>query len=318
MGSTSAILKQDNQKFDQEINNRKLSGSRSGRMKFSRSAPLAVAIIILISILGSAASTYILFIPKSITTLPASTITETTQDIVTAVVPTTLTQIQVQTVVQTSSIYLSPEEVESLNSTSGLQLELATNVSVIYTHPQFPNESSGILVLISLFNTLATSNNLSAAEEWALPDLSPGLCSNYNQPFGIDVMKGYYTSSNITSSTPLPLFAPSFCPVYFPPAFFVFDPKSNYVNTVSSPKTSILLVTNYSSTFTRTSTTQYTNPLGDAEREIPLSGYCCTEVPNAEGTGFTYRSIPFTEGTYTIAGGDEWGDLLLMHFTVMP
>jgi len=288
-------------------------------MKFSRALLVVViVIVVLISIMGSAVSTFFLFVPRSITTLPASTITETTQDTVTAVAPTTVTQTLVKTIVQTSSIFLSPEEVQSLNSTSGLQLELATNVSVIYVHPQFPNESGGILVLISLLNTLSTSNNLSAAQDWPLPDLSPGMCSNYNQPFGIDVMNGYYTSTNISNASPLPLFAPSFCPVYFPPAFFVFDPKSNYVNMESSPATSILLVTNSTSTITMTSTRQNTNPLGDAEREIPLNGYCCTEVPNSAGTSFTYGSIPFQVGTYTIAGGDEWGDLVLMHFTVLP
>lgn len=268
--------------------------------------------------MGSSFGTYLLLVPKSITTLPATTVTMTTQDTVTAIAPTTTTQTTVQTVVQTSSIYLSPQAVDSLNTTSGLQLELALNTSVIFAHPVANNESGAILVLVSLLNTLATSNNLTASNGWALPDLSPGMCSDYNQPFGIDVMKGYYTSSNVSSASPLQLFAPSFCPVYFPPAYFVFDPKSNYVNTVSSPRTSIQLVTSSTSTFTRTTLTENVNPLGDAEREIPLSGYCCTEVPNANGTSFTYGSIPFTVGTYTVAGGDEWGDLVLLHFTVLP
>jgi hypothetical protein len=271
--------------------------------KFSRELTIAVvALIILIAISGSAASTYFLLVPKSITTLAGSTATQTTVSLVTALVPTTTTQTTVETVVETSSIYLSPEAAEYTNQTSGLELELATNVSVIFAKPQFSNESHAILVMVSLLNTLVSPNNLTAARNWPLPDLAPGLCSDYNQPFGIDIMKGYYTRANITSASPLQLFAQQYCPVYFPPAYFVFDPKSNYVNTVSQKNTS-----------------EYTNPLGDAEREIPLSGYCCTDVIGTKNcTCITYGAIPFQVGTYTVAGGDEWGDLVLLHFSVLP
>lgn len=270
--------------------------------KFSRKLTIAiVAVIVLISIVGSAASTYFLLVPKSITTVP-STIIQTTEQLITAVLPTTVTQTTIETITQTSSIYLSPEEADVLNQSSGLQLELATNVSVIFANPQSQNESHAILVLVSLLNTLVTSNNLSSAQDWPLTGLSAGYCSNYNQPFGIDIFQGYYTKENVTSASPLSLFAPQYCPVYFPPNFFVFDPKSNYVNEVSMQKSSAA-----------------TNPLGDAEREIPLSGYCCTESLGTQNcTCMTYGAIPFEVGTYTIAGGDEWGDLVLLHFTVLP
>jgi len=276
-----------------------------------------VAIIVLITVLGSATSTYFLFVPKSITTLPASTVTQTTQQLVTALVPTTVTQTAVETVVQTSSIYLSPEQVEYVNQVTGLQLQLATNVSVIFSNPHFKNESGAILVLISLFNTLPTVNNITAAKNWALSDLSAGMCSNFNQPYGIEIMQGYYTKSNVTSATPLPLFQAAYCPVYFPPAFFLFDPQSFYVNTIAFPKTSVS--TTISSPGLANESGPHITPLGDAEREIPLVGYCCTELLGTQNcTCITYGQIPFAVGTYTVAGGDEWGDLVLLHFTVLP
>ena len=246
----------------------------------------------------------------------------TVQETVTEIAPITLTETReqtlLQTVVQTSSIYVSSQKADALNYSSGLQLELALNTSVIFEQPRDENESGALLVSMSLFNTLGKNNNLSATQNWPLPDLSSGACSSYDQPFGIDVMYGYYTISNVTSASPLPLFTPSFCPVYFPPAFFVFDPNSDYINTVSIPRTSIQLVTNSTVTLTRTSILEYTTPQGNDQREIPLSGYCCTVTRQENCLCYTYGLIPFEVGTYTIADGDEWGDLVLMHFIVMP
>ena len=133
--------------------------------------------------------------PKSITTLPASTITQTTEQTVTAIAPTTTTETQVQTITSTSSILLAPLEVDTINYTTGLELQLATNASQIFSSPKFANESRTILVVVSLFNTLETNNNLTAPQDWPIPNLSPGVCSAYNEPFGIVVMKGYYTRS---------------------------------------------------------------------------------------------------------------------------
>jgi hypothetical protein len=275
--------------------------------------------IVLVSILGSAASTYYLFVPKSITTLPASTITQTTEQTVTAIAPTTTTETLVQTITSTSSILLAPIEVDSLNHSTGLELELATNASEIFSHPDLPNESGAILVVVSLFNTLQTNNNLTAPQDWPLPGLSPGACSAFNEPFGIAVMKGYYTKANITSGEPLSLFAPTSCPIYISPAYFVFDPKSNYVRMISVPQSSVSLLTTSTSTLTVTEITRDNNPLGDAERAIPLNGYCCTDLPGPPDCAcFTFGSIPFAIGTYTVVGGDEWGDLVLLHFNVLP
>jgi len=289
-------------------------------LRVSRGAILAViAMIAIVSIVGSAASTYYLFLPKSITTLPASTITQTTAETITAIAPTTTTQTLVQTITSTSSILLGPLEVDSLNYSTGLELELATNASQIFSNPRSPNESGSILVVVSLFNTLQTNNNLTAPQDWPLPGLSPGACSAYNEPLGIAVMKGYYTMSNITSGQPLSLFAPSYCPVYVSPAFFVFDPKSNYVRMISAPQSSVSLLTSSTSTLTVTNIIRDNNPLGNAERAIPLSGYCCRDLPGPQNcTCYTSGSIPFETGTYTVAGGDEWGDLVLLHFNVLP
>ena len=212
-------------------------------MRISRGVILAaIAIIVFVSILGSAASTYYLFVPKSITTLPPTTITQMTQETVTAIAPTTTTEILVQTITSTSSILLAPIEVDSLNYSTG-SVELATNASEIFSHPNMSNESGAILIVVSLFNTLQINNNLTAPQDWPLPGLSPGACSAFNEPFGIAVLKGYYTRSNITSGVPLSLFAPTSCPVYVSPAYFVFDPKSTYVRIILCP--SIFCIISY-------------------------------------------------------------------------
>jgi len=269
--------------------------------------------IAIVSIVGSAASTYYLFLPKSITTLPASTITQTMEDTVTAIAPLTV----IQTVTQSTTILLSSMEINMLNNSTGLELDLATNTSLIFSNPSSDNESGTILIVISLFNTLQTNNSLPAPQDWRLGDLSPGVCSAFNEPFGIEVMKGYYTNSNVTSGQPLPLFAPSFCHIYAPPAYFVFGPKSDNANLISYPQNFSSLIT--SSTLTLARITHDNSPLGDAERAIPLNGYCCRDLPGPQNcTCYTPGSIPFETGTYTVAGGDEWGDLVLLHFNVLP
>ena len=87
----------------------------------------------------------------------------------------------------------------------------------------------------------------------------------------------------------------------------------------SGPKSSVSVLVTSTSTLTVTKITRDNNPLGDAERVIPLSGYCCSEVESAGNcTCMTFDSIPFETGIYTVAGGDEWGDLVLLHFSVLP
>ena len=114
-------------------------------MKFSRGVLFAVvAVIVLISVAASASTTYLLFLPKSTATIHSQAPQMTVQETVTEIAPITLTETKeqtiLQTIVQTSSIYVSSQKADALNYSSGLQLELALNTSVIFEQPREENE----------------------------------------------------------------------------------------------------------------------------------------------------------------------------------
>jgi hypothetical protein len=205
---------------------------------------------------------------------------------------------------------LSPVTMSSLNRSSGLTIQLAMNTSTVFENPLSANESGGILIMISLYNTLPTANNLSSAQGWPMQGLLAGPCSGY-KPIGIAVMKGFYTAGNISAGQPLPLFQEVFCPQYFPAAYYIFGPTSDYVRMASKPNSPIGT--------SNLTTAQSSNPLGDMLAVVPLDGSCCRQIPGPQNCGcYVYASIPFSTGTYTVVGGDEWGDLVLLHFSVLP
>jgi hypothetical protein len=195
----------------------------------------------------------------------------------------------------------------SLNRSSGLTIQLAMNTSTLFVNPLSVNESAGILIMISLYNTLPSPNNLSSAQAWPIQGLLAGPCAGY-KPIGIAVMKGFYSAGNISAGQPLHLFQELFCPQYFPAAYYIFGPTSDYVRMASKP-----------SSASNASSVQSSNPLGDMVSVVPLDGSCCRQLLGPQNCGcYVYSSIPFSTGTYTVVGGDEWGDLVILHFSVLP
>ena len=204
-----------------------------------------------------------------------------------------------------TSTTLYPASLKTTNSTLGLALELSLNSTIID-----PSSSShAISVNVSVYNVLSHVNNLSAAYQWPIKNLSAGSC-NYELPFGIAVFKGYYTMANISSqlASSMPLFPTLPCPLEISPANYAFQPNSYYATIVGKPELTS------TSPFTNTTTTRETlvqQPMSD---NIPLSGYCCTQIPI--NGGFTTGSIPFAVGNYTLVAGDMWGQLVILHFVV--
>jgi hypothetical protein len=198
-----------------------------------------------------------------------------------------------------------PTTAQTANSTLGLELNLSLNSTVIDTS----SSSHAISVIISVYNTLPHVNNLSASHEWPIENLSAGSC-NYELPLGIAVFNGYYTTANISSQSASSLFLfPALpCPFEPSPASYAFQPNSYYATIVGKP-----MVTS-TSPYTNTTTTRETLVQQLMSDNIPLSGYCCTQIPM--NGGFTSGSVPFAAGNYTLVAGDEWGQIVLLHFVV--
>jgi hypothetical protein len=181
----------------------------------------------------------------------------------------------------------------SFKSVNGLMLSLSLNATTFQ-----PGQE--ISVVIDEQNTLPTGNNVSASNNWPLNGLSLGsTCETYNYPMGVAIFQGYYTSSNVSSATPLQLYNPGIsyhCPVMLAVGYYSFAPLSDIA-----------------SVFYATADGFGGGPspyLTDfkVSSEIKVTG-CWTN-----GQEPTLGN--FTPGIYTVVGGDEWGTLAVLHFVV--
>lgn len=195
--------------------------------------------------------------------------------------PTTLSS----TITSTRTIQLYPTSSQSANLSTGVQLVISLNASTVVDYSPYP---ASLQVTLQEYNIFDHPSNVSAATDWPLPDLNLFGCGILNQPFGIELFKGYLTSGNISSAANnIQYYGNYGCPF------------GNWVQ----PKYFHYLANNY------------TRPI---TWNISLVGSCCRQIiiPNCQCSPQNY--IPLTPGTYTVAAGDEWSDLALVHFTVLP
>ena len=170
-----------------------------------------------------------------------------------------------------------------VTSTSGLNLSLSLGSTLIST-------GQAVSVGIDEWNTLPTENVVPSASNWPLPDLTLGPCMTLNFPIGIEIVRGFYTSSNISSAQPLRLSEPGvyMCPAIFLVSSFAFEPNSDVAGVVGSCSSEPCTTENVSVT-------------------QDFAGYWTAAS--------TFSS--FTLGEYTVVGGDEWGALAILHFAVV-
>jgi hypothetical protein len=157
-----------------------------------------------------------------------------------------------------------------------LQLRLSTNATDI-------QHGDGVEISASEYNTATTVENVSAANDWPTMGLSDGACGHMAYPFGVAVFEGFYTSGNVSSGQPLQIYPIVPCPML------------------------IRLVTGY-----------LFSPFNDSAVILPGSLNATTLMAvnvTAIGT-FNDSLTPFSPGTYTVAAGDEWGGLTVLHFSV--
>ncbi len=172
------------------------------------------------------------------------------------------------------------------NSLENLQLQLSVNAS--------STGGSGAKVTIQIvareFNTLATANNVSKSTEWPLSGLSLGSCGTTIYPFGVAVYRGVYTAGNVSQATPLGVQPVVPCPMlirYI--SGYVFQPSSDLA---------VIL------------------PGGTGATATLMQGNVTATTVNAMGANLTESTTPLSPGTYSVAAGDEWGSVVVVHFTI--
>ena len=150
-----------------------------------------------------------------------------------------------------------------------------------------------ISIKIDEINTLAKDNLVQGADLWADQNLTLGGCGVEFYPFGLSILAGYYDESNYSSAAPLvslyELDAIYQCPAEVGINSYDFEPSSN-VAIVMSP---------------------------GADNSSPINMTHTNTVTGFwMGTWFHATYSDFTPGIYTIVGGDMWGAIAILHFTV--
>jgi hypothetical protein len=198
-----------------------------------------------------------------------------------------------QTPVQST---LSTTTTTTFNGVNSVSKKFANGLSLsISVNPQLIKPGYPIHIVITESNTLSKMNNLHASDKWPINGLSVGICGTESYPFGVAVFQGSYTATNISSATPLELDNPNVIPQG------CIAPVSNVTAYDFKPSSDIATLD------------------GDV-----LFGSTATMQMSAEVIGGIYwaGSFPntieqnFEPGVYTVVGGDEWGNLVVLHFTV--
>jgi flagellar basal body-associated protein FliL len=172
------------------------------------------------------------------------------------------------------------------NSSDGLNLNLQVNAG----------GNGTFTVTVAESNLLSSVNNVTEANQWKYPAdlLNPANnCAPTNDPVGFAIFQGYYGMSNYTSGKALPLYNTNVefhCTENIYANEYLFQPLSDSIS-----------VYNHGQFETN----------GTASLSLLTGGYWT-------GGAGTPTAASFNEfrGVYTVLAADEWGNVLLLHFTV--
>ena len=189
---------------------------------------------------------------------------------------------------QTISTDIGDVNSSTLKSANGLSLSLSLDSTTYQLGQQ-------VGIVIDEKNTLSQTNKINASEKWPVRGLGVGPCGTLNYPFGVAIFQGNHTAANVSSATPLQIYEPGIyhCPM-------ILAGISSYVFQPLSDTAAIFQVPESDAAFTLEIKTEF---------EPAPTGYWASNAPNATLTNFE-------PGVYTVVAGDEWGALVVVHFTV--
>jgi hypothetical protein len=173
----------------------------------------------------------------------------------------------------------------SIKSGNGLSLSVSLDAKTYQS-------GYAITIIITEYNTLSKTNKRPIADKWPIKGLSDGICGTDNFPFGIAIFQGNYTADNISTATPLILdnpniIVPDCMPSVFNFTAYDFKPSSD-IAFLNAP---------------------YGSTTFEMSREVTAGVYWEGNRPDAVQQFFA-------PGVYTVVAGDEWGNLVVLHFTV--
>lgn len=177
----------------------------------------------------------------------------------------------------------------STSAPSGFRLELSIAPS---------NGTFGEAINVNEYNALSTVSNVTLENNWSYPEasLNPNSPCPLNGPIGFAVFQGYYDMSNFTKASALKLFNTThgyLCTAFTSSGntYYSFEPQSDQASLIFQGETA-----------SWTPTTSLT---------FLAKGYWYGDYPEGNTS---FRS--FSQGNYTVLAADEWGKVVLLHFTV--
>jgi len=176
------------------------------------------------------------------------------------------------------------ESVHIANASLGLELFLSSNSKI--------NEPGQTFAInITEYNYENSTNQVQSQNDWVISGLSVGPCSG-NLPFGFSVFVGNYSLQDLSAlkqKTGLMLYQPGTynCPAVFNVQGYIFSPHSNNASIMDDG----------------------TIPFG----ALTSVGYFSGSWNTILSWTLFQRLLP---GVYTVVAGDEWGDVVLLHFTI--
>lgn len=184
----------------------------------------------------------------------------------------------------------------SVLSPNGLRLTLSMPDTAF-------SQGTGVPIDISLFNTLTTANNLTPMNGGTEFKLGP--CTQL--PLGVAIFEGNYAANNLSQGTPLGLFYPGIysCPAMFDVDYWLFAPQSDNITLVSLQPTGT-----GNATAPRDMWTQ------EADANLEYWGYWSGQAEFYPSLNASFTSFP--PGSYTVAASDAWGQLVILHFNIVP
>jgi hypothetical protein len=189
----------------------------------------------------------------------------------------------------------SQTSVSSTSAKDGLRLSLEASPSGTPT-------GSGVGVSLTDFNTLPTTNSpaITGMPTVGGETLSLGPCSQL--PLGFAIYQGNYQADNLSQALPLNLFQPGIynCPALFDVAYYSFSPMSDNI-TLFSPQSS-----------------------EPGSSTVPTPMWTAPDSFNQSFTGYwtggsaakSGNFQAFASGIYTLVGGDGYGQLTILHFSI--
>ena len=209
-----------------------------------------------------------------------ATVTSTSGTPVSSLTTTAVPQI-------TSTITTSNNSNSSSNSTNGLSLSLSLD-STTY------QPGREVSITVDEVNSLPEINNVLVSNNRPYSGLQAAPC-DYISPFGIAVFQGNYNASNFSSGTPLTLYDPHvarLCPTNYPVISYSFQPSLDWAQVIENP----------ANAFNNSQQMKY---------QLTINGYWPDDNFSSNS-----QLTNFAPGVYTVVAGDEWGALVVVHFTV--